>query len=237
MKSNSKYFIIIPVAFVVLLTSCNTLEKASMHGFNSGFYKLESKQKSDQNVYVEVTDEKIDVYHQTQKQLVTNAFLTISLKPSDSIQNSPLVFKKESLDVDITAILLKYRPSVHGLPGQMTTDFNIGLYAGWRHDSYKIVNRIDPLGKNHHKINNWGYDFGLFAGPGATLISPFTTQNEVIDEYSGMIIQTGIAGFIESNIASFGIAVGFDHLLNSDREVWIYDKKPWVGFIVGIALN
>ena len=236
MKSNSKY-IIIPVAFVAFLTSCNTLEKASMHGFNSGFYQLESKQKSDQNVYVEATDEKIDVYHQTKKQPDANAFLTISLKPSDSIQISPVVFKKESLDIDITAILLKYRPSVNGLPGQMTTDFNIGLYAGWRHDSYKIVSRMDPLGKNHHKIKNWGYDLGLFAGPGATVISPFTTQNEVIDEYSGMIIQTGIAGFIESNIASFGIAVGFDSLLNSDREVWIYDKKPWVGFIVGIALN
>ena len=236
MKSNSKYSII-PVVFVVFLTSCNTLEKVSMHGFNSGYYKLESKQESDQNVYVEVTDEKIDVYHQTKKQPDTYAFLTIPLKPSDSIQINPMVFKKESLDVDITAILLKYRPSVYGLPGQMTTDFNIGLYAGWRHDSYKIVSRIDPLGKNHHKINNWGYDFGLFAGPGATLISPFTTQNEVVDEYSGMIIQTGMAGFIESNIASFGIAVGLDSLLNSDREVWIYDKKPWVGFIVGIALN
>jgi hypothetical protein len=208
-----------------------------MHGFNSGFYQLESKQKSDQNVYVETTDEKIDVYHQTKKQPDANAFLTISLKTSDSIKISPMVFKKESLDVDITAILLKYRPSVHGLPGQMTTDFNIGLYTGWRYDRYKIESRLDPLGNNYHKINNWGYDFGLFTGPGATIISPFTTQNKVIDEYSGMIIQTGIAGFIESNIASFGIAVGFDSLLNSDREVWIYNKKPWVGFIVGIALN
>jgi hypothetical protein len=236
MKSNNKY-IIIPVALIVFLTSCNTLEKASMHGFNSGYYKFESNQKSDQNVYVDVSDDKIDVYHQTKKQPDINTFLTIPLKPSDSLLVSSIVFKKTSLDVDITAIVLKYRPSVYGLPGQMTTDFNIALYAGWRHDSYSIKNRMDSLGKNYHKISSRGYDFGLFAGPGATLISPFTTQNEAMDEYSGMIIQTGIAGFIESNIASFGIAVGFDSLLNSDREVWIYDKKLWVGFIVGIALN
>ncbi|MBF2709857.1 hypothetical protein [Flavobacterium soyangense] len=236
MKIIYKY-IIISVALIVFLTSCNTLEKASMHGFNSGYYKFESKPKSDQNVYVDVTDEKIDVYHETKKQPEKNAFLTIPLKPSDSILVSPIVFKKKSLDIDITAILLKYRPSVYGLPGQMTTDFNIALYAGWRHDSYNIVSRMNPLGKSHNKINNRGYDFGLFAGPGATLISPFTTQNKVTDEYSGMIIQTGFAGFIESNIASFGIAVGFDSLLNSDREVWIYNKKLWVGFIVGIALN
>ena len=236
MKPNYKYKIIF-VALIIFFTSCNTLEKASMHGFNSGYYQLESKQKIEQNVYVAVTDEKIDVYHLTKKKPDTNAFLTIPLKPADSIQLNPVVFKKESLDVDITAILLKYRPSVYGLPGQMTTDFNVALYAGWRHDSFKIVSRMDPLGKIHTKINNWGYDFGFFAGPGTTLISPFTTQNEVIDEYSGMIIQTGIAGFIESNVASFGIALGFDSLLNSDRKVWIYNKKPWLGFIVGIALN
>jgi hypothetical protein len=208
-----------------------------MHGFNSGFYKLESTQKSDQNVYVEITDENIDIYHQTNKQPEKSAFLTIALKPSDSLLIHPVVFTKNSLDIDIAAILLKYRPSVSGLPPQMTTDFNIALYAGWRHDRFKIVKKVDPLGKNLNKINNWGYDFGLFAGPGATLISPFTTQNEVIDEYNGMIIQTGFAGFIESNIASFGIALGFDSLLNSDRNVWIYEKKPWVGFVVGIAIN
>lgn len=236
MKIIYKYSII-PIALIIFLTSCNTLEKASMHGFNSGYYNFELNKKSAQNVYLDITDEKIDVYQQTNKQPNTNAFLTIPLKPSDSLLVDNMVFKKKSLDIDITAILLKYRPSVYGLPGQMTTDFNIALYAGWRHDSYNIVSRMDPLGKCHNKIISRGYDFGFFAGPGTTLISPFTTQNKVIDEYSGMIIQTGFAGFIESNIASFGVAIGFDSLLNPDREVWIYNKKPWVGFIVGIALN
>jgi hypothetical protein len=164
-------------------------------------------------------------------------YFTISQKPADTVAISPMVFKKKSLDVDITAILLKYRPSVYGLPGQMTTDFNIALYAGWRHDSYTLKNSIDPLGKKYHKTLNRGYDFGLFAGPGATLISPFTTQNKRSDEYSAMVIQSGIAGFLELNVASFGIAVGYDYLLNSDRDIWIYTNKPWVGFIVGIALN
>jgi hypothetical protein len=57
------------------------------------------------------------------------------------------------------------------------------------------------------------------------------------NEYSGLIIQTGFAGFIESNLASFGISAGIDYLLHSDREVWIYTNKPFIGFIVGIALN
>jgi hypothetical protein len=237
MKANNKY-IITPFAVMVLLTSCKTLEKASMHGFKSGYYKFESKQENDQYVYADVTEEKIDLYHQINNQPEKNVFLTIPLKTEDSIIFfSPMVFKKTSLDIDITSILLKYRPSVYGLQGQMTTDFNIALYAGWRHDSYNITSKMDPLGKSYHNIINRGYDFGFFAGPGVTLISPFTTNNKRTYEYSGMIIQTGIAGFVESNVASFGITIGFDHLLNSDREVWIYRNKPWVGFIVGIALN
>ena len=145
--------------------------------------------------------------------------------------------RKQSLDIDITTVLLKYRPSVYGLQQQFTTEFNAALYAGWRHDNYKITSIKDPLGKSSHKITNLGYDFGFFAGPGTTLISPFTTNNISLTEYSGMIIQTGIAGFLESNIASFGISIGFDYLMNSDREIWIYNNKPWVGLIVGIAFN
>ena len=236
MKSYKKY-IIIQVAVIVFFTSCSTLEKTSTHGFNSGYYKLQSKQKNVQNVYLDVTDEKIDVYHETEKQPDKNKFLTIALKPSDSLVISPLVFSKKSLDIDITAILLKYRPAVYGLPGQLNTDFNVALYAGWRHDIYNIKSKMDPLGKSYNKFSNWGYDFGFFTGPGSTPISPFTTQNQITDEYSGLMIQAGFAGFIELNVASFGISLGIDYLMNSDRDVWIYTNKPWVGFIVGIAIN
>ncbi len=86
-------------------------------------------------------------------------------------------------------------------------------------------------------MRNHGFDFGFFAGPGTTLISPFTTRNQRSDEYNGMIIQGGFAGFIESNIASFGLAVGYDYLLSPDSEIWIYQNKPWVGLVVGVALN
>lgn len=71
-----------------------------------------------------------------------------------------------------------------------------------------------------------GYDYGIFAGSGVTPVNPFTTNNKTVNDYSGMIFQLGIAGFLESNIASFGLSVGFDHLLNSDREIWVYQNRP-----------
>ena len=236
MKIKYKY-IIISISVIGLLSSCNTLEQASMHGFNSGYYKFESGNKNVQDVYVDVTDEHIDVYHHINRQPDKEQFLTIPLKTTDSLVVNEMVFKKQSLDVDIASILLKYRPSVYGLPAQLTADLNIALYTGWRFDYYQIKSKKDPLGRNNFKINSRGYDFGFFAGPGTTLISPFTTRNIRSDEYSGMILQAGIAGFLEFDIASFGFAIGYDYLLNPDREVWIYNNKPWVGFVVGIVLN
>jgi hypothetical protein len=234
---NSNTYFVITIWLIGLLTSCNTLEKASTHGLNSGYYKLKTDTIKPQRVYLDVTDEKIEVYYQIESQPDKKQFLTIPLNTTDSTVFSPMVFKKQSLDVDITSIILKYRPSVYGLPTQLTTDLNMALYVGWRYDYCHITSKRDPLGRSYHKISNCGYDFGVFAGPGATLISPFTTQNKKTDEYSGMIIQTGIAGFIESNVASFGFALGYDYLLNPDRKIWIYNNKPWVGFVVGIALN
>jgi len=222
---------------ILLLASCTTLEKASLHGFSSGYYKMDTGSKEKQKVYVDVGDESIDVYHQTNDRPEQNPYLNISMVPSDSLFRNPAVFKKNSLDIDITAILLKYRPSVYGLPGQMIADYNMAMYAGRRHDTYRIIGEKDPLGKNTSRIVKRGFDYGVFAGPGATQISPFTTRNNREDEYSGLIVQTGIAAFLESDIASFGIALGVDFLMNSDRTIWIYQKKPWVGFVVGIALN
>lgn len=233
---NCKFMFPVILAGIALFTSCSTLEKASIHGFYSGYYKFDSGKKA-KMVYVDVTEEKIDVYHQREKIIDKDKFLSIPVKSPESLQIIPLQFRKQGLDIDMTTILLKYRPSVYDLPDQLTTDLNIALYAGWRHDHYKITSKTDPLDQRYLELSNLGYDFGFFVGPGTTNVNPFTTNNRTAHEYSGMIIQTGIAGFLESNIASFGVAVGFDNLLNRDSDIWIYNNKPWVGFIVGVALN
>lgn len=235
--SRIRYHCLMLIAAIAALSSCSTLENASMHGFKNGYYKLQNEGKGSEEVYVDIREDTIDVYPVRDKKPERNTLMTVSLSPSDSQLIAPLVFRKNSLDIDITSVLLKYRPSVYGLPAQLNTDFNVALFAGWRLDRFKIKATMDPLGRGQPKIRNLGYDFGFFAGPGATTISPFTTRNQRTDEYNALIIQTGFAAFIESNIASFGVSVGIDNLMNPDRSVWIYTRKPWVGFIVGIALN
>lgn len=229
-------FIVFPVAFL-FVSSCNTIEKASRHGFNSDFYKAGTKDGPSQDVYVNVSEDKAELHRLVNGQPEKAAYHTITLTPSENLAIERMTFQKNSLDIDLTAILLKYRIPAAGLHGQLSTDFNIALYGGWRHDTYILSGKKDPLGITHPKISHRGYDIGLFAGPGAAAINQYSTNNLVPEEYSGLVIQTGIAGFLESNIASFGIAVGLDHLTNPDRKVWIYTNKPWIGFIVGVALN
>lgn len=236
MKKSYQYSSML-IMVIGVFTSCKTLEKASMHGLTSGYYNLTTENKSVQPVYLDITNDKIDVYDHIKQRAVKKKVLTIPLENTDNLLTKEMDFKKQSLDIDITSILLKYRPSIHGLPAQLNTDLNIAMYVGWRHDKYHIMSNIDPLERRKLKVGNMGYDIGIFAGTGTTIINPFTTNNRRVDEYSGMIIQAGFAGFIESNVASFGVSVGYDHLLNPDRKIWIYHKKPWIGFVVGIALN
>ena len=224
---------LLPIAFI---WSCNVLEKSSRHEFESGYYKLDSGPSSKQDVYVDISENEVGVYPKTGATL-GDKMMTIKISNSDSLCHYPVKFSKNSLDIDITSNLLKFRPSVYGLPAQMTFDFNAAIYAGWRHDHYRIRSKQDPLGLCHYEIINRGYDFGLFAGPGTTLIGPFSTRDAVVNEYNGVTLQYGLAGFIESDIASFGISTGFDYLFNKDRSLWIYHRKPWFGFVVGIALN
>ena len=237
MKLYTKHFVIIAAFVAFLSSSCSVLEKSSFHGFHSGYYTFRSGPEEAEKVYTDIHEENIDVYPLMENLPDRNKIMTISLLSADTLFSYPLIFSKKSVDIDITSILFKYYPSVDDLPGQLNTDFNAALYAGWRKDNYHIKGHKDPLGKCRYEIVNRGYDFGLFAGPGTTLISPFTTRNARADEYNGFILQFGVAGFIESNVASFGLAAGFDYLLSPDRDVWIYNNRPWLGFIVGIALN
>lgn len=224
------------IAALLWLTSCSTIEKSSSHGLNSGFYTLDTAGRKI-NVYADISDDTIHIYRQHNQQPEKNKLFSLPQGDSEAMFSVPVKLRKQSLDIDITTILLKYRLPTHGLPSQLTTDINAALYAGWRFDNFTISAKTDPLGNLYQKTTNLAFDVGVFGGTGATQISEFTTNHQSTREYSGMMLQGGVAAFLETNMASFGIAVGYDYLLNNDRKIWIYHKKPWLGFIVGVAIN
>jgi hypothetical protein len=235
MKKPSIIFTIFLLIYLIIFSSCAVIEKSSKHGFESGYYDFKSEKMTAQKVYVNVDDMNVEIYNENKKSQ-ENTPLHFSLSEADTL-TFPMEFTKKSLDIDLTTILLKYRPSVKDQPAQMNTDFNLALYAGWRHDRYIVRKEVDPAKNVKKNITGRGYDFGVFAGTGTSLVNPFSTKNRYEDEYNGMILQYGIAGFLESDLASFGLAIGFDHLMSPEKKIWIYNGKPWFGLIIGIALN
>ncbi|MBL7851207.1 MAG: hypothetical protein JNN04_09920 [Cyclobacteriaceae bacterium] len=220
-----------------LLGACSTIEKSSRHGFESGYYR-QRQDKNDQaeKVYLDITDEKVTVYS-LEGEKPGPAKVTLPIREADSLHQPSSRFSKKSLDIDLTSVLFKYRPRTGDLPEQLSAELNVALYAGWRRDYYAIKASRDPLGRNQYRVVSRGFDFGILAGTGTTLVSPSTTRGAISTEYNGMILELGLAGFVETSFASFGLAVGFDHLVGPDRSVWIYNQKPWVGFVVGVAIN
>lgn len=220
-----------------LLCACSTIEKSSRHGFASGYYGHRSEKKGpEEKVYLDVTDEKVTVYS-LEGEKPGQATVTLPLREADSLYQPSSCFSKKSLDIDITTVLFKYRPRSGDLPEQLSAELNVAVYAGWRRDYYAIKASRDLLGRSQYRVVSRGFDFGILAGTGTTLVSPSTTRNAISTEYNGMILELGLAAFAETSFASFGLAAGFDHLVSPDRSVWIYNQKPWVGFVVGVAIN
>lgn len=221
----------------LLFPSCSILEKASSHGFERGNYTMKQAGISNKSVYIESSENEIRVYERNKDGVQLNSCLFIPQGIQDSVCHIPATFSKQSLDIDITSVLFKVRPARAGIPMQLTADFNAALYTGWRYDTYSVRSKSTPLGQCDYRMINRGFDIGCFAGLGTTPVNPFFTSYKVDREYSAMILQYGIAAFLESNVASFGLSFGADHMVGPDRRHWIYQNRPWLGFIIGIALN
>lgn len=229
---------IVPIlALAALLPACSVIEQSSVHGFHSGQYVMHKPAGGHQQVYLDISDTAIRVFSKDSARPGAEPTMTMPLNQAADADFSGWRFSKTSLDIDITSILLKYRFGTDGRQSELITDFNAALYAGWRRDGYKVKPAKDPLGKRSAHIRSSGYDFGVFAGLGSAAINDFSTAGRISDEYNGLIIQCGIAGFLETKWVSFGLALGYDFLANSDKAYWVYHKKPWTGLIIGIALN
>ncbi len=232
----AKLIRVILLVSLMINFSCGVIQKSSQHGFDSGYYKHYRENTPAEKVYLNITEDDVSVYPVVGDQ-VQNSSLIFPLGVADSIAPIPSRFTKQSLDIDITTVLLKYRPKTDQLPPQLSAELNVALYAGWRHDYYRIKSKKNPIGKVRYDVVNRGWDVGVLGGTGTTLIGPSTTRTAISQEYNGMILQMGVAAFFETGFASFGVATGYDYLVGTHRDDWIYNKKPWIGFVVGIALN
>lgn len=150
--------------------------------------------------------------------------------------NKDQLFIKHSFDIDVLTVPFKFRPIEAGLPRQLTTEFNGNVFVGYRLDRFRVIHKETPFGwKQTYKHR--GLSMGAFGGLGSTSITPWTTNNQITEEYYGFILSRGLAMMIGINNLTVGVGVGWDYLTDRDKEVWIYQNKPWYGLTLGLNLN
>jgi hypothetical protein len=219
-----------------ILPGCKVLQESSKYEFNEGTYRVKTPGHSGR-AYVVVNEDSVKVYP-------LNVPLFDSTKPIDlafpNKTTKPMAgrysFVTNSFDLDVLTILFKYRPSVKGFPNQFTTHLNGAAYVGYRTDAFRVRYSKRPLYHKRH-IEHYGYSFGGFLGMGATAMNPWVTRGSITDEYDGFVITKGLALNVAVNAFTFGIAVGWDHLMDSNRKFWIYQEKTWLGVTLGLNLN
>lgn len=222
---------------ILVLAGCTTIEQSTMHGLTAGTYK--AKTASDkQTVYAYVTADSIHLYNIISHQpLKADSHQVRSFCYTQSGSQLPPRLSKTSMDIDLTTVLLKYRFKQPTLPNQVNANLNVNLYVGWRKDYYTFKDELSPLNLSSRKENHFQFDVGLFAGFGISSVNPTVTNNQLDQEYDGFIFQKGVAGFIGMKRITLGLSVGFDNLLDPNKNIWAYQQKPWMGLMLGVNLG
>jgi hypothetical protein len=224
---------------ILVAAGCEIIRKSPKTSFTSGFYSQKSGDKK-QIVFTDIEDENVvvyDTYTQNDKRFADTTQNPRVFKPETGKTGSPVSFNKHSFDVDFLTMPLKYRPARAGVPRQLNTNLNGALYLGYRTDKFSLGYHKSPLSIAERTINHYGFSLGGFTGLGNTAINPTTTNNTLNTEYDGIVWIKGMSGIIAINNFTLGISLGFDHLLDKNRQVWVYEGKPWLGLAFGLNLN
>jgi hypothetical protein len=213
------------IPFLALLfASCATLRNSPKYQLDNGMYLFRQEDIKYLRTKVFVNNDSIIVY----KEGAPDHLITVN--------ESNQYFLKRSFDVDVVTVPFKYRPGSSALPRQLTTDFNGNIFIGYRFDRFRIAQEKTPIGNKKHYYHR-GITIGATGGIGSTAITPWTTNNKITDEYSGFILNRGVAVMLGVNNLTVGIGIGWDYLTDRDKDVWIYQNKPWYGLTVGLNIN
>lgn len=227
----SKYqFLLNLMAMANLFQSCSMLKNRGQFEMDDGSYRTQIDYKK-QACDVITENDTLKLKHKAD----------VLLLPSKIAGDTAfrIQLNKPSFDIDLLTILVKIRPPQYNylIPTQLSTNLNGNLYVGYRNDVYNIHYSNNHFGFSDRKIKHFGCSAGLFAGVGSTLIDSKTTNNKFHSDYTGMVLQNGIAGIIAIDNINIGISVGIDHLLDQYKTIWIYQNKPWFGLMLGLNLN
>ncbi|HYF02082.1 MAG TPA: hypothetical protein VEC36_01805 [Patescibacteria group bacterium] len=225
-------FIFTLVSFAAIFQACTLLKDIPSDGLATGVYD-HSFGDSIYTSYLENIGDTVFV-----NVLNSQSFrFELPLKKDGGPDTQSHLFSRRTFDLDIITIPLKLRPSVGDFPPQLNTDFNGNIFIGSRWDNFIMEYGRSPIGTLHQEITHYGYSIGAFGGLGSTTMNPWVTNEAIEIEYDGVIALAGISGTVAINDFTLGMGIGIDFLLDKNRSVWIYEKKPWLGLTFGVNLN
>lgn len=209
----------------LFIGGCGTLRNSPKYQLGDDYYEYRQKGTRYQKAFAQVQDDTVRIYsNKIPGEVIVSSF------------NSDQFFLKRSFDVDVMTVGFKYRPATSNLPRQLNTDFNGNVFLGYRLDRFRVRYNKTPAGlikSYHHRA----ITAGAFGGLGSTAITPWTTNNLTTEEYNGFILSRGLAVMVGINTLTVGVGVGWDSLTDRDKNIWIYQNKPWYGLTVGLNLN
>lgn len=213
------------IIFIVTacLASCSSFKNGPKYEFSDRYYRLKQNGSVVQKVYVHEEDDSIKIYSTDKSSL--------SIAPGSTAR-----FNRASFDLDAITEPFKYRPSASNFPRQLNSSFNGNVYAGYRMDYFSLRYLNLPEG-TRRKLSHFAFTVGAFGGIGSEPVTPWTTNYQTTDEYSGVVLSRGLAGMIGVNNLTVGIGVGWDRLTDRDKNIWIYQNKPWYGLVIGLNVN
>ena len=234
-----KFISLVLISYISLLNSgCSILKKTEQTFPENGRYKNISQQPK--QIFAQFADTSIQLYALVKQNRILKAVkdqLKIFSFPEVRSTPASLQLLRTSFDVDVITIPFKYRFPTKGFPDQLNTNFCGAIYTGLRNDVFKFTYKKNEFDEYRRMISHHGYGMGIFAGIGSTAMNPWVTLNAVEIEYDGFVLSTGIQTAIALNNLTFGLAIGVDNLMDKNKSVWIYQRKPWIGLAVGLNLN
>jgi hypothetical protein len=207
---------------LVSLAGCAGLKNLPKYQLSNDYYEFHQTGKPKSKVFVRIKEDSIEV--------------TTLDKSTEVVRGLDEYFVKKSFDIDAMTVLFKYRPGEMGFPRQINSSFNGNLYIGYRIDRFWLDYKNTPAGMVK-ELKHSAITVGGFGGIGTAFISPWSTNYRTTDEYDGVVLTKGLALMVGVNRLTVGLGVGWDNLTDRDKDIWIYQNKPWYGLTLGLNIN
>lgn len=219
-------YLLPPSLIVLIFSSCSSVKSLPEPVLIPGYYLYRQPDRKYSKVYLQPEKDSLTVIP-IDKHENTLSPLKHTLSP---------IFLKQSFDIDVLVVPFKFRPPSYNSTRQINAEFNGNMFFGYRLDRFKTQTVHKQAGQKHG-LQHHAITMGAFGGFGSSFIGPLTTNYQTTDEYSGLILTRGISLMVGVRDLTVGVGVGWDYLTDRDKNIWIYQNKPWYGLTLSLNLN